>query len=98
MKKYRRVIKTMESDAKFEEKLTLGLKDDMTNFINFNASPRKLENLRFDVILLSIAYNFSAKKSAEELSLITLKSDPILEEKLTFCLKNDMRNLMNFNS
>ena len=97
MKKYRRVIKTMESDAKFEEKLTLGLKDDMTNFINFNASPRKLENLHFDVILLSIAYNFSAKKSAEELSLITLKSDPILEEKLTFCLKNDMRNLMNFN-
>ena len=29
---------------------------------------------------------------------MTLKSDPHLEEKLTFCLKNDMRNLMNFNS
>ena len=28
---------------------------------------------------------------------MTLKSDPHFEEKLTFCLKNDMRNLMNFN-
>ena len=29
---------------------------------------------------------------------MTLKSDPNFEAKLTFCLKNDMRNLMNFNS
>ena len=29
---------------------------------------------------------------------MTLKSDPNFEEKLTFCLKNDMRTLMNFNS
>ena len=29
---------------------------------------------------------------------MTLKSDPNFEEKLTFCLKNDMRNSMNFNS
>ena len=28
---------------------------------------------------------------------MTLKSDPKLKEKLTFCLKNDMRNLINFN-
>ena len=28
---------------------------------------------------------------------MTLKSDPNFEEKLTFCLKNDMRNLVNFN-
>ena len=27
---------------------------------------------------------------------MTLKSDPNFEEKLTFCLKNDMRNLVNF--
>ena len=27
-----------------------------------------------------------------------LKSDPNFEEKLTFCLKNDMRNLENFNA
>ena len=29
---------------------------------------------------------------------MTLKSDPNFEEKLTFCLKNDIRSLMNFNS
>ena len=29
---------------------------------------------------------------------MTLKSDPNFEEKLTFCLKNDMRNLVNFNA
>ena len=34
----------------------------------------------------------------EELSLITLKSDPNFEEKLIFCLKNNMRNLVNFNA
>ena len=28
---------------------------------------------------------------------MTLKSDPNFEEKRTFCLKNDTRNLMNFN-
>ena len=29
---------------------------------------------------------------------MTLKSDLNFEEKLTFCLKNDMRNLVNFNA
>ena len=29
---------------------------------------------------------------------MTLKNDPNFEEKLTFCLKNDMRNLLNFNA
>ena len=28
---------------------------------------------------------------------MTLKKDPNIEEKLTFCMKNDMRNLVNFN-
>ena len=46
----------VESDAKFEEKLALGFKNDMTNLVNFNASSGKSENLHFDVLLLSIAY------------------------------------------
>ena len=29
---------------------------------------------------------------------MTLKSDSNFEEKLTFCLKNDVRNFTNFNS
>ena len=53
---------TLNSDAKFEEKLTLGSKHDMKNFVNFNASSGKRENLHLDVLLLSIAYKVSAKK------------------------------------
>ena len=29
---------------------------------------------------------------------MTLKREPNFEEKLTFCLKNDMSNLVNFNA
>ena len=46
----------VESDAKFEEKLALGFKNDMMNLVNFNASSGKSENLHFEVLLLSIAY------------------------------------------
>ena len=44
----------VESDAKFEEKLALGFKNDMMNLVNFNASSGKSENLHFEVLLLSI--------------------------------------------
>ena len=53
---------TMKSDAKFEEKLTLGFKNDMRNLVNFNASSGKCENLHFDVLLLSIVYKLQLKK------------------------------------
>ena len=53
---------TLKSDAKFEEKLALGSKIDMTNLVNFNATSGKSENMHFDVQLLSIAYKVSAKK------------------------------------
>ena len=46
----------VESDAKFEEKLALGFKNDMMNLVNFNASSGKSENLHFEVLLLSKAY------------------------------------------
>ena len=60
----------------------------MRNLVNFNVSSGKSENLHFNVLLFSIAYKVS--------SFITLKEDPKFEEKLTFCLKNDMRKLVNF--
>ena len=47
---------TLMSDAKFEEKLTLGSKNDMRNLVDFNASSAKSENLHFDVLLLSRVY------------------------------------------
>ena len=46
----------LNSDAKFEEKLTLGSKNDMRNMVNFNASSGKCENLHSDVLLLSKVY------------------------------------------
>ena len=53
----------MKSDGNFEEKLTLGSKNDMRNLVDFNASCGKPENLHFDVLLLSTAYKVSAKKA-----------------------------------
>ena len=86
---------TLKSDVKFEEKLNLGFKNDMRNLVNFNASSGKSENLRFDVLLLSNIWSLS-QKNPEELCVITLNNDAKFEEELTCTLKNDMRNLANF--
>ena len=51
---------TPKGDAKIEEKLTLGSKNDMRNLMNFNASSGKSGNLYFDVLLLPIAHKVSA--------------------------------------
>ena len=59
---------TLKSDAKFDEKLTLGSKNVMRNLVNFNVSRRKSENMHFDVLLLSITYRVSAKKVQDYLS------------------------------
>ena len=53
---------TLKSDAKFEEKLTLGSKNDKRNLVNFNASSGKSENMNFDVLLLSKVYYVWTKK------------------------------------
>ena len=88
---------TLKSDANFEEKLTLGCKHDMRNLVNFNVSSGKSRDLQFDVLLLPKSHKSFSLKITEELSLMKLKKDPNFEEKLTFYLKNDMRNLVNFN-
>ena len=43
---------TLKSDAKFEEKLTCCLENDMRNLANFDQSTRKSQNWNFDRILL----------------------------------------------
>ena len=48
--------------GKFEEKLTLGSKNDMRNLVNLNESSGKSDNLHFDVLPLSIVYKVLAKK------------------------------------
>ena len=52
-------------EAKFEEKLTLGFKNDMRNLVNFNINSSKSENLYFDVVLL---LKFQLKKYMKILS------------------------------
>ena len=59
---------TLKSDAKLDEKLTLGSKNDMRNLVNFNVSRSKSENMHSDVLLLSITYRVSAKKVQDYLS------------------------------
>ena len=50
----------------------------MRNLVNFNVSSGKSENLHFDVLLLSVAYKFSAKE-VQKNSLMTLIKDPSFE-------------------
>ena len=53
---------TLKGDAIFKEKLTGGLKNDIRNLLNFLASSRKSENLRFDGLVLSKAYKVLDEK------------------------------------
>ena len=46
----------LKGDAKFEEKLTLGSKNDMMNLGSFNVSSGKSESLHFDMVRLSKVY------------------------------------------
>ena len=48
---------TLKSDAKFEEKLTCDLENDMGNLANFYQSTQKSQNWDFHEILLSKVEN-----------------------------------------
>ena len=67
-------VMTLKGDAIFKETLTGGLKNDISNLINFHASSRKSED--FDGLVLPKAYKVLDEKSEEELCLMTLQSDP----------------------
>ena len=47
---------TLKGDEKFEEKLTLGSKNDMRDILNFNSNRSNCEKLHFDVLLSSKVY------------------------------------------
>ena len=53
---------TLKGDAIFKDKLTSGLKNEIMNLINFYASSCKSENLHFDGLVLSKAYNVLDEK------------------------------------
>ena len=44
---------TLKNDAKFEEKLTFCLENDMKNLADFHQSTQKCQNWNFDGVLLS---------------------------------------------
>ena len=48
---------TLKGDPKFKGNLTCGLKNDLGNLVNFTSGSRKSENLYFDRLFLSKAYN-----------------------------------------
>ena len=53
---------TLKSNAKLEEKLSFGSKNDMRILLNFNVSSSKSENLDFDVLLLFTVCKVLAEK------------------------------------
>ena len=53
---------TLKVDANFKGKLRRGLKNNIRNLVNFQASSWKSENLHFDQILLSKAWKILVKK------------------------------------
>ena len=48
---------TLERDAKFEEKVTCGLKNNMRNLANFHQITQKSHNWDFDGVVLSKVKN-----------------------------------------
>ena len=48
---------TLKSGAKFEEKLTCGVENDMRNLVNFHQSTQNSQNWGFAGILLSKVEN-----------------------------------------
>ena len=52
-----------EECAKFEQKLTLGSKNDMRNLVNFIVRSGKSESFHFDVLLFSMICLDTRKRS-----------------------------------
>ena len=77
----------LESDAKFEEKVTCGLENDM-NFHQSTKAP-KLGLLLGPFIQSRRCMSF---KFTKVLYVVTMKNDTKFEKKLTCLFKFDMRN------
>ena len=74
---------TLKSDAKFEEKLTYGSKNDMRNLVNFHPTTQKPKNFTLTGYFYPKYLKFELKRGGvifhEELSFMTLNSDAKLE-------------------
>ena len=90
-------VMTLKGVAKFQRKLTCGLKNDIRSLVSFHASSWKSENLHFDWIRLSKAYKYLDEKVQKSYVswnwrvMQSLKKNWLLAPKMT-------RNLVNFNA
>ena len=89
---------TLKGDAKFKEKLTRGLKNDIRNLVNSDANSRKSKNLHFDGLFLSKTYKVLYEKELFYRRVMSHGTDSKFEENLSLSSKNDMRNLVNANA
>ena len=85
---------TLESDAKFEEKLSCGLEKNR-HLSNFYQSTWESQNRDFDGILFSKTENIWAS-NLQGSCVMKMKNDAKLEEELTGNFKIDIRTLINF--
>ena len=69
---------TLKSNAKFEEKVTFGSKNDMTNLVNVNKITLKSKNFTSMGYFCPKYMRFELKNT-EELSFMTLNSDAKFE-------------------
>ena len=85
---------TFKSDAKFNEKLTCCLENEMRSLANFRQSTWKCQNWNFDGILLPKVEN----AWIYELCVMTVKNDTKTEVELTCHFKIYMRNFTDFDT
>ena len=86
----------LKRDTKFGTESTRRFKFGIRNLTKFDTSARKSQKFSFWWAPFEQSIYCLSKKSTDELSLMKLKSDAKSEEKLTYCLENDMRNFANF--
>ena len=88
----------LKSQAKFEEKLTCGLENDIRNLAKIFI--RTLENIKIGIFMGSFCpkYKMHELQFTEKLQVMTLENDEQSEEELTCPFKIDMRNSTNFDT
>ena len=72
---------TLRSDVKFKGKLTCGLKNGMSNLVNFHTSSQMFEIFYFYGLLNCQKYKGLRLKNMAELCVMILRSDANLKEK-----------------
>ena len=83
-------------DAKFEEKLTCGLKNDTWGIWQFSPGHSKVSKLEFWWGTFVQSRKCMSFKFTEVLCVMTMKNDAKFEEELICHFKVDIRNLTNF--